>query len=195
MEEVSIPAHLPFAVLVTPFLILGAMSAIRGGGYARQELSLVPRGLPEAFESVTARSGELPPNVKAMWLALAEIERSGNAAKIYARAKRQREYARATYDDVLSRFDALLMPTTTMVAPPICKENASVLESIASIGLGMQNTAQLDVTGHPALSVPCGTSSGLPVGAMLVGRHFEEETLYRLGQVVVDEAASGNPSA
>ena len=82
------------------------------------------------------------------------------------------------------------MPTTTMVAPPICDENPSVLESIASIGHGMQNTAQFDVTGHPALSVPCGTSSGLPIGAMLVGRHFEETTLYRLAQVVFHAASS-----
>ena len=187
VEEVSIPEHLPFAVLVTPFLILGAMSAIRSGGYARQDLSPVPRGLPEAFASVLARSRELSPNVKAMMLALAEIERTGEAAAVYARAKRQREYARAVYDDVLSRFDALLMPTTTMVAPPLCDENASVLESIASIGHGMQNTGQFDVTGHPALSVPCGTSSGLPVGAMLVGRCFDEATLYRLAEGVFEE--------
>ena len=168
------------------------MSAIQGGGYPRQELGAIPRGLPEAFASVTRRSGELPPNVKAMWLALAEVERSGEAATIYARAKRQRAYARTTYDNALSRFDALLMPTTTMVAPPICGETASVLESIGAIGHGMQNTGQFDVTGHPAISVPCGTSSGLPVGAMLVGRHFEETTLYRLAQVVFDEAVSGS---
>lgn len=190
VKDVSIPQHLPFAVLVTPFLLLGAMSAIRSGGYSRQGLGPVPRGLPEAFDSVIARSGELPPHLKAMWLAFAEIERSGNAAAIYARTKRQCEFARATYDDALSHFDALLMPTTTMVAPPLCAENASVSESIASIGHGMQNTAQVDATGHPALSVPCGTSSGLPVGAMLVGRHFEETKLYRLARVVFDEVVS-----
>lgn len=191
VSEVSIPQHLPFAVLVTPFLILGAMSAIRGGGYARQDLGPIPRGLPEAFASIAARSGDLSPNVKAMWLAFEEVERGGDAAAIYARAKRPRAYARATYDDVLSRFDALVMPTTTVVAPPICSETASVLESIEAIGHGMQNTAQFDVTGHPAVSVPCGTSGGLPVGAMLVGRHFEEATLYRLAQVVFDEVVSG----
>ena len=125
-----------------------------------------------------------------MWLACAEIERSGNAPAIYARAKRQRQQARAVYDDVLTRFDALLMPTTTVVAPPLCKENPSVLESFSAIGHGMQNTAQFDVTGHPALSVPCGTSGGLPVGAMLVGRHFGEGVLYRLGEGVFDESTS-----
>ena len=87
------------------------------------------------------------------------------------------------------------MPTTTMVAPPICKEDASPLESFASIGHGMQNTAQFDVTGHPALSVPCGTSEGLPVGAMLIGRHFEEATLYRLAQAAFEEVVPGSSNA
>tara|TARA_E500000178_G_C17032753_1_gene761476 strand:- start:4745 stop:5002 length:258 start_codon:yes stop_codon:yes gene_type:complete len=40
-------------------------------------------------------------------------------------------------------------------------------------------TAPFDVTGHPAMSVPCGMSEGLPVGMMLVGRRYEESTIYR----------------
>ena len=35
---------------------------------------------------------------------------------------------------------------------------------------------------HPALSLPCGMSDGLPVGLMLVGRHYDEATLYRVAQ-------------
>ena len=41
------------------------------------------------------------------------------------------------------------------------------------------NTAPFDVTGHPAMSVPCGMSDGLPVGMMLIGRHYEESIIYR----------------
>jgi amidase len=43
----------------------------------------------------------------------------------------------------------------------------------------MGNTAQFDLTGHPAISIPCGEVDGLPVGMMLVGRHFDEATIYR----------------
>ena len=42
-------------------------------------------------------------------------------------------------------------------------------------------TAVFDATGHPALSVPCGMSNGLPVGMMLVGRHFDDATVLRAG--------------
>ena len=43
---------------------------------------------------------------------------------------------------------------------------------------------QFDVTGHPALSVPCGRVDGLPVGCMLIGRYWDESTLYRLGAAI-----------
>ena len=43
----------------------------------------------------------------------------------------------------------------------------------------LPNTAPFDVTGHPAMSVPCGMSDGLPVGMMLVGKHYDEATIYR----------------
>ena len=43
-------------------------------------------------------------------------------------------------------------------------------------------TGPTDLTGHPSLSVPCGlTGSGLPVGMQLIGRPFDEATLYRFG--------------
>jgi amidase len=43
----------------------------------------------------------------------------------------------------------------------------------------LNNTAPFDMTGHPAITVPCGKSDGLPVGLMLVGKHFDDGTLLR----------------
>ena len=41
------------------------------------------------------------------------------------------------------------------------------------------NTCPFDVTGHPAISVPCGTADGLPIGMMLVGRAGDDATVLR----------------
>jgi amidase len=41
------------------------------------------------------------------------------------------------------------------------------------------NTCPFDVTGHPAMSIPCGMGQGLPIGLMLIGKHYNESTLYR----------------
>jgi len=43
------------------------------------------------------------------------------------------------------------------------------------------NPSPFDTTHPPALTVPCGMSDGLPVGMMLVGRHFDEAKLYQVG--------------
>jgi amidase len=41
------------------------------------------------------------------------------------------------------------------------------------------NTSPFDVTGHPAMSIPCGMSEGLPVGMMLISRDYGESTIYQ----------------
>jgi amidase len=41
------------------------------------------------------------------------------------------------------------------------------------------NTAPFDISYHPAMAIPCGMSDGLPISMMLVGKHFDEATIYR----------------
>ena len=77
----------------------------------------------------------------------------------------------------------LLLPTTPMKAMPLPPEHASPQEVVASAFAPLPNTMPFDHSHHPALAVPCGTSEGLPVGMMLVGRHWEEALLYRAAHV------------
>jgi amidase len=91
---------------------------------------------------------------------------------------------RQAYDDALQKVDALAMPTIPFTATPIPPADASI-GTIIDVALNMQaNTCSFDVSGHPAFTVPCGRVNGLPVGLMLVGRHFEEATLIRLGAAI-----------
>ena len=76
----------------------------------------------------------------------------------------------------------LLMPTTPQKAQPLPDPADGVAEWCRRASEMFANTCPFDVTHHPALSLPCGMSDGLPVGLMLVGRHFDEATLYRVGQ-------------
>jgi amidase len=43
----------------------------------------------------------------------------------------------------------------------------------------LPNTAPFDITHHPAMSIPCGLGDGLPIGMMLIGKAFDEATIYR----------------
>ena len=94
----------------------------------------------------------------------------------------QREYqslqARAAPD--LHGVDALLTPTTPMVALPV--DEADDEEAYAQINnLCLRNTCAANLLGLCAVSLPCGfTRNGLPIGLQLVGRPFEEGRILRL---------------
>jgi amidase len=85
----------------------------------------------------------------------------------------------AAYDEPLANVDLLVMPTLPLKATKLPPANASREEYVARALEMIANTAPFDVTGHPACTVPCGMSSGLPIGMMLIGRHWEDGTVLR----------------
>jgi aspartyl-tRNA(Asn)/glutamyl-tRNA(Gln) amidotransferase subunit A len=101
----------------------------------------------------------------------------------YLKAQRARQVIRAEVDAVLTRVDALLTPATPIPAPRLDEREVTVdgVTEDARWWL-IRCTRPINVTGHPALSVPCGvTAAGLPIGLQLVGRFFDEATLLRIG--------------
>ena len=66
-----------------------------------------------------------------------------------------------------------------MKATPLPPANAPLKLYVQRALEMLGNTCPLDVTGHPAMSVPCGMSNGLPIGMQLVGKHWDESTIYR----------------
>jgi len=99
--------------------------------------------------------------------------------RYYAKAQNLRRRVRAAYDAALATYDLLLMPTTVMKAQPIPGPNATPEEITRRSWEAVRNTSPFNVTGHPAISIPCGMEDGRPIGVMLVGRHWDEATIYR----------------
>ncbi len=86
---------------------------------------------------------------------------------------------RHAYDTVLSSYNLLVMPTIPFPATRIPPADAP-REVYVDAALNMQqNTCPFDVSGHPAFTIPCAKVDGLPIGIMLVGKHFDEPTLLR----------------
>ncbi len=101
----------------------------------------------------------------------------------YIDAQRARQVVRAEFDAVLRDCDVLLTPATPVPAP-LNSDRALTLEGATEDVRAWLTrcTRPINLTGHPALSIPCGlTRAGLPVGLQLVGRYFDEGTLLRLG--------------
>jgi Asp-tRNA(Asn)/Glu-tRNA(Gln) amidotransferase A subunit family amidase len=100
-------------------------------------------------------------------------------SRYYGKAINLARQLTAAYDAVLASHDLLLMPTTPMKAQPLPRPGASREEVVERALEMVANTAPFDVSHHPAMAIPCGMSDGLPVSMMLVGRHFDEPTIYR----------------
>jgi aspartyl-tRNA(Asn)/glutamyl-tRNA(Gln) amidotransferase subunit A len=95
----------------------------------------------------------------------------------YVRAAGLRDTLRRGGGDerLFAAADVLVMPATPIVAPRIAD-----LTPEDPVGLLTHNTAPFNLSGHPAISVPCGTTSaGLPIGLQMVGRRWDESTLLR----------------
>ena len=90
----------------------------------------------------------------------------------YIQAQRVRKMIKRDFADVLRKVDLLVTPTMT--------QPAAAFEGYdgASTVRGPSFTAPFNVTGLPAISIPCGfTASGLPVGMQIVGKPFDEPTV------------------
>ena len=106
-------------------------------------------------------------------------------ATIYIRGQRIRQAFTAHMRSLLSDLDALAMPTLPIVAPRIADlaEPMRLGEREVTAGYAtLRNTFPFDLTGQPALAIPCGfTGAGLPVSLQLASGHFNEPALLRLG--------------
>lgn len=105
-------------------------------------------------------------------------------ARDYLTGQRLRAELSRQMAQVMQRFDAILVLTLPIPAPRIGQgiweypdgSRETVQEAL------IRFTAPFSVSGQPALSVPCGfTSGGLPIGLQIVGKPFAEATVLHLG--------------
>ena len=111
----------------------------------------------------------------------------------YVRAQRIRTLIKRDFDLAFEAgVDAVLTPATPSAAFGI--EEMAVASPV-EMYLNDVFTVTVNMAGLPGIAVPAGLDkSKLPLGLQLIGRPFEEETLFRLGQVIEDAAGSFTPS-
>jgi aspartyl-tRNA(Asn)/glutamyl-tRNA(Gln) amidotransferase subunit A len=100
----------------------------------------------------------------------------------YVRALAGREVLRREVDASLAQHDALVLPALPIPAPPIGATSVKVGATTEPVrNLMLRLTQLFNVTGHPAISLPIGTtSSGLPCGIQLVGCRAQTDGLLRV---------------
>ncbi len=126
------------------------------------------------------RGSDLDPTTRLM-LELGELV----PATHYAMAQRARrvlcDAMRRTFES--HRLTALVSPTSPSATLPMDEMVAQGETGEDPLSAGLDFMIPANITGQPALSVPCGfSSSGLPIGAQFFGRPFDEATLLRLAR-------------
>ena len=179
VEDVSIPMHLDGGAIWTPIALEGLMvQMMHGNGMGFNWEGLYTTSLLDAHANWRARANELSRTLKYSMIA-GQYFIKHYRGHFYAKAQNLARLLRKSYDDVLVRYDLLLMPTLPMKATPLPPANAP-LALYCQRGFEMlPNTCPFDVTGHPAMSIPCGMSGGLPIGLMLIAKQYNEATIYR----------------
>ncbi|MFT6890135.1 MAG: amidase [Halioglobus sp.] len=177
VDRVSVPMHLMGPAIFLPIAIKNFTDLMCAGGAHNTEGWYVP-SMAQASRRWMDRPNDLPHNVRIMLMAGKYLDNL-EGYQVYTNAQNLKIQLRAHYDKLLLDYDLLIMPTVPTTAPELPPENAGS-EVVMAHALGaLVNTMQFDLTGHPAMSIPCGMIKDLPVGMMLVGKHLDEATIYR----------------
>ncbi|TQC45427.1 amidase [Rhodococcus sp. WS4] len=194
VDEVSIPWHRhAFHVWNVIATDGAAYQMLDGNGYGLNADGLYdPEQMAYFASHRVEHADELSETVKLVALCGYHGVNTLGAAS-YGKARNLVPTARAAYDTALDSYDVLVMPTVPYTAaelPGPTIDRATYLTK----ALGMvANAAPLDVTGHPALSVPAGLVDGLPAGMMIIGKHFDDATVLRVGHTF-EELQGGFPT-
>jgi aspartyl-tRNA(Asn)/glutamyl-tRNA(Gln) amidotransferase subunit A len=105
---------------------------------------------------------------------------SGYYDAYYKKAQQVRTLFMRDFQNAFTEVDLIVTPTSPTAAFKIGEK----MQDPLTMYMSDIYTLSVNLAGLPAISVPCGfTSSNLPIGLQLIGKHFDEETILRVAYV------------
>jgi amidase len=182
IEPISIAAHRDSRAIFAGIACSGvAVQFLAGSSYPLNSRGPYDPEIMAAHRRFIEQGKPLPDTLLSLLL-VGGLAIATDRGISYAHSQLAAARLRAAYDMALEHFDMLMMPTVPMrapVLPGIEADRAALLDQSVDM---FANCSAFNVTGHPALSMPCGPTGELPVGMMLVARHFHEEVIYAAGE-------------
>ncbi len=101
---------------------------------------------------------------------------AGNVDRFYKKAQKVRTRIIEEFETIFSTYDLVIGPTTPTSAFKI----GELVDPVTSYANDLL-TIPSNLAGLPSISVPCGfTEEGLPLGMQIIGKHFDEQTIYQV---------------
>ncbi len=189
IRPVSVPMHhLGGAIWAAIVLHGGLEMMMLGNAVGTNWKGLHLDGLARQQARWRRNPDELPEPIRVSMIA-GEILRTSFGGRHYHKAQNLARKLASAYEDALREVDVLALPTVPFGPRPFpvtsggSAEAGGTAEGTDAPHLETDqtvNTAPFNCTGHPAMSVPCGTVDGFPVAVMLVGSMYRERTIYQL---------------
>lgn len=173
-EEISLP-HTDYAI-ATYYLLasseassnLARFDGVRYGVRADN-----PSNLLDLYRR--SRSEGFGPEVKRRIMLGTYALSSGYYDAYYKKAQQVRTLIKRDFDDAFAKYDLIVGPTAPTPAFKLGEQVGDPL----TMYLNDICTIPVSLAGVPAISVPCGTADGLPVGLQIIGKPFDESTVLR----------------
>ncbi|PRY05679.1 amidase [Kineococcus rhizosphaerae] len=181
VERMSLPMHRIGMHINTAIQMEGAYTTMLRGNLAGSGWKgRYPRRLMEAIGAAKhTRSDEMSDMMKELVL-IGEYLTDRYHGSYYAKAQNLALQLTTAYDAAFQQYDVLITPSTPVKATEIPDKDVPRLERFGRLLNMVNNTSPTCVTGNPSISVPCATSSGLPVGMMITGRRGDDTTVLRV---------------
>ena len=100
---------------------------------------------------------------------------AGYYNRYYLKALKIRTLIRRDFEEVFKKFDVLMGPTMPILPFKIGEK----IQNPLALYMCDVLTVPANLTGYPAISIPCGFSNGLPIGLQIIGKPFDEGTVLR----------------
>ncbi|PJK15692.1 Asp-tRNA(Asn)/Glu-tRNA(Gln) amidotransferase GatCAB subunit A [Chryseomicrobium excrementi] len=101
---------------------------------------------------------------------------AGSYDAYYLKAQKVRTLIKQDFENVFENYDVIVGPTTPTPAFKVGEKVDDPLTMYANDIL----TIPVNLAGVPGISIPCGFADGLPLGLQIIGKHFDESTIYQV---------------
>src|SRR5258707_1130789 len=190
LVDISLP-HTKYA-LPAYYIVAPAEASSNLARYdgVRYGLRVPGRSVGEMYENTRAEG--FGPEVRRRGMIGTYVLSAGYYDAYYLRAQKVRTLIKKDFEDCFaSGVQALLTPATPSAAFGIGEKGGA---DPVEMYLNDVFTVTVNMAGLPGIAVPAGVDSqGLPLGLQLIGRPFDEETLFSLGQVIEEAAGRFTP--